>query len=184
MGKAAGPEAGGQPCINGCGRIGQAKSRPSPCNRCVKEAARIKKGVAVGTNHQNVGKICSVDGCGEPAKCRGLCRKHYNVAHWSTYKDSVCPDKLRDYHLQRKYGIGLADYEELVEQQGDACAICGTTEKGEARGKLRYWSVDHDHKTGAIRALLCQKCNTLLGLANDDTEVLHRAIRYLKEHGK
>ena len=91
---------------------------------------------------------------------------------------------IRNRELQRKYGIDLDEYRALVEIQGDACAICGTTEKGTARGKIRYWSVDHDHETGAVRALLCQKCNTVLGLANDSPAVLQRAIEYLKKHGK
>ena len=72
--------------------------------------------------------------------------------------------------------------QEMVEKQGDRCAICGTSEKRNARGKKRYWSVDHDHETGKIRALLCQKCNALIGLAQDDIAVLERAIAYLKEH--
>lgn len=90
---------------------------------------------------------------------------------------------IRDRELQRKYGIDLNVYQEMVEGQGDTCAICGTTEKGSARGRVRYWSVDHDHTTGEIRKLLCQKCNTILGLANDDPLLLEKAIVYLKEHG-
>jgi len=88
---------------------------------------------------------------------------------------------IRNRELRRKYGIGLAEYESLVEKQSDACAICGTTDKGIARGKIRYWSVDHNHETGQVRALLCQKCNSLIGLANDDIEVLERAISYLQK---
>jgi hypothetical protein len=88
---------------------------------------------------------------------------------------------IRNRELRRKYGIGLAEYEALVKKQGDACAICETTDKGIARGKIRYWSVDHDHKTGEVRALLCQKCNAMLGLANDDIEVLKKMILYLQK---
>jgi len=88
---------------------------------------------------------------------------------------------IRNRELRRKYGIGLAEYEALVKKQGDTCAICGTADKGIARGKIRYWSVDHDHETGEIRALLCQKCNAVLGLANDDVEVLKTMILYLQK---
>ena len=86
---------------------------------------------------------------------------------------------IRDRELRRKYGISLEDYQCMVNEQGDCCAICGTVEKGEARGHKRYWSVDHDHNTGAVRGLLCQKCNTLIGLAGDDIAILKRAIEYL-----
>lgn len=113
---------------------------------------------------------------GHASHCKACCKKRTrcNMDNGST----------RDRELRKKYGIGLAEYYALVEIQGDACAICGTKEKGRARGRIRYWSVDHDHGTGAIRALLCAKCNTLLGLAGDDPLVLQRAIDYLKEHGK
>jgi len=91
---------------------------------------------------------------------------------------------IRNRELQRKYGIGLDEYLRMAGEQGDACAICGKTEKGIARGKIRYWSVDHDHETGRVRGLLCQKCNMILGAAGDDVEILERAIAYLKEYGK
>ena len=88
---------------------------------------------------------------------------------------------IRNRELRHKYGIGLAEYEALVKKQGDTCAICGTADKGMARGRIRYWSVDHDHETGEIRGLLCQKCNAVLGLANDDIEVLRAMILYLQK---
>lgn len=87
---------------------------------------------------------------------------------------------IRDGELRRKYDISLSEYERMAEENGDACAICGTMEKGRARGRVRYWSVDHDHETGEIRGLLCQKCNSLLGMADDDIEILQKAIAYLE----
>jgi len=86
---------------------------------------------------------------------------------------------IRNRELKRKYGISLDEYNQLVESQGDSCAICGTTDKGVARGKFRYWSVDHNHATGEVRGLLCQKCNVLLGMAKDDISILEKAIEYL-----
>lgn len=86
---------------------------------------------------------------------------------------------IRNRELGRKYGISLDEYSELVETQNDRCAICGTKDKGTARGKFRYWSVDHDHATGKIRGLLCQQCNTMLGMAGDSIAILEKAIEYL-----
>lgn len=86
----------------------------------------------------------------------------------------------RNRELVRRYGITLEEYNALVEKQNDSCAICGTNQKGNVRGgNTRYWSVDHDHKTGKVRGLLCQQCNAMLGMAKDNTEVLKRAIDYL-----
>lgn len=51
-----------------------------------------------------------------------------------------------------------------------------------ADGSERYLSVDHDHKTGKTRQLLCRKCNLIIGLAKDDCTVLKSAIEYLEKH--
>lgn len=78
--------------------------------------------------------------------------------------------------LKRRYGISLADYDYLHSQQDGRCAICKTPENGE---KL---NVDHHHLTGTTRGLLCQKCNTGLGLFQEDIPRLISAIEYLKSY--
>ena len=80
----------------------------------------------------------------------------------------------------RAYGLTVADYEALVEKQGGRCACCGATEPG--RGHVR-WCVDHDHKTGQIRGLLCHRCNAGIGLLGDDLESVMRAVVYLQRSG-
>jgi hypothetical protein len=60
----------------------------------------------------------------------------------------------RKGHLKRKFGMTLDDYERMLKAQGGVCAICG-----EARPEERTLHVDHDHETGAIRGLLCFRCN-------------------------
>jgi len=87
-------------------------------------------------------------------------------------------DRLRDYDLKRHYGITQADYDALLREQDDRCAICQT---GEPRGHGRF-HVDHDHETDAVRGLLCHACNTALGGFQDDPDLLARAIAYLEEH--
>jgi hypothetical protein len=81
------------------------------------------------------------------------------------------------YELGRHYGITLQEYKELLELQNNMCATCG----GHNRNGTRL-CVDHDHKTGRIRGLLCRRCNTLLGLCNDSKEILLSLIAYLGEN--
>lgn len=74
----------------------------------------------------------------------------------------------------------------MLESQGGVCAICGLLPQGKANGQARpdhlpNLHVDHCHKQGHVRGLLCSNCNTLLGLAKDDPETLLRAIRYLTQ---
>ena len=84
-------------------------------------------------------------------------------------------DRARDLYLQRTYGITLAQYEELLALQGGVCAICKSPPKKQALG------VDHDHKSGYVRGLLCFRCNhKLLPPSGEDPARLDRAAAYLR----
>ena len=89
------------------------------------------------------------------------------------------PERARDAHLRRNYGITLADFNRMVLSQGSKCACCGTDKPG---GKHNQWCVDHDHVTGAVRELLCKDCNIVLGLVEDSPEHLQRLISYIAKH--
>ena len=71
------------------------------------------------------------------------------------------------------YGLTVEEYRALREA-GDACPIC--------RRQGQAMEVDHDHDTGAVRALICSRCNGALGQFCDDPALLARAIEYLEEH--
>lgn len=74
----------------------------------------------------------------------------------------------------RIYGLTEEKYNELLIRQKHACAICG-------KGKKKYdLAVDHDHKTGKIRGVLCSPCNRALGILGDSLESLKRAVDYLE----
>jgi hypothetical protein len=79
----------------------------------------------------------------------------------------------RTYHLRRRYGITAAEADAMLEAQGGLCAICGAAPAAQ---------VDHDHDTGAVRALLCFNCNGGLGQFRDDPGVLRAAADYVEEH--
>lgn len=87
--------------------------------------------------------------------------------------------------LQGRGGMTLEQFTDLVERQQGLCAICRCPETGRPTGKHKSTnpvplSVDHDHKTGLRRGLLCRRCNTLLGMAADDPQILLAAIDYLR----
>jgi hypothetical protein len=110
-----------------------------------------------------------------------------------TYQCRVCMDarsekgrqkpeskmKAREGHLRRKFGMTHQEYEAKLASQGGGCAICGTTVPG---GRGKWFHVDHDHKTGKARGLLCNKCNGALGLVNDNPRILQGMIDYVARH--
>ena len=78
--------------------------------------------------------------------------------------------------LKSAYGITLAQYETLLDTQGGVCAICKTSTNGNCGRKLY---VDHCHKTGKVRGLLCGRCNSILGFVDDSPDWLEKAKAYL-----
>lgn len=85
------------------------------------------------------------------------------------------PEKARSNHLKTAYGVSIEEYNKLLKKQNNKCAICGI----DVAYLNENMSVDHDHNTNKIRALLCRKCNAGLGFFNDDISKLQKAIDYL-----
>jgi hypothetical protein len=94
-------------------------------------------------------------------------------------------DWRKDYRLQRVFGISLAQYELKLAEQGGVCAVCGKPEwvVGQAE-RVKRLAVDHDHKTGKIRGLLCNNCNRALGMLYDDVSLVLNMAAYLRRYGK
>lgn len=84
----------------------------------------------------------------------------------------------RDKALARAYGITREEFNNILAEQNNSCAICGIKEPG-GRGN---WHVDHNHTTGKVRGLLCHKCNTGLGLFLESETILKLAITYIRKH--
>lgn len=93
-------------------------------------------------------------------------------------------DKIRDYRMQREFGISLEKYNEMLAAQKGVCAICGNPETGKRNGKIRLLAIDHCHDSKKVRGLLCGNCNPMIGYAGERIEVLENAIVYLREHEK
>lgn len=96
-------------------------------------------------------------------ECRLRKRREYNRKY---------PERIRDTDLKAKYGMTIEDYNTMHARQDGRCAICGTSEE-----KL---VVDHNHKTGQVRELLCHLCNAMIGCAREDIAILTSAVAYLQ----
>ena len=79
--------------------------------------------------------------------------------------------------LVRRYGITVDQYDKLLEQQNNSCAICQSIKVD--KGRKRRLCVDHDHVTGKVRGLVCNRCNRAMGLADDSPELLVKMADYL-----
>ena len=90
---------------------------------------------------------------------------------------SFCSDDCsKRARLEAEYGLGPGEYLLLLAAQGGVCAIC------ERRQRYQNLSIDHDHKSGKVRGLLCKRCNhDLLAAALEDERVLRRAADYLAD---
>jgi hypothetical protein len=91
------------------------------------------------------------------------------------------PDKVVRYKLKKRYGLTPEQYTQMSFDQNGCCSICGQPESAINVGtnKVQKLAVDHCHKTGKVRALLCMDCNRGLGKFKDDPKRLQGAIDYL-----
>ena len=106
------------------------------------------------------------------------CDKKASAVHYRTNSEyrKRSLQRSRTHGLKKRYGISEEQYNEMFNRQNGVCAICKTNEG------QKQLAVDHDHKTGIIRKLLCMNCNTAIGMFKDDPELLQAAISYLREH--
>jgi hypothetical protein len=154
-----------------------AKQKVRKCRRC--KAAFTQ----VGT--ETICPVCST-------KCKVCGTTLTDTNQYSTRKDlhqyycktcissrisrTRCKTKQKEYDLQRNYGISLDTKSEMFKSQGGRCAICKCTEEEDGKS----FCVDHDHKTGRVRGLLCHSCNHGLGKFKDKVTYLAEAIDYLE----
>ena len=126
---------------------------------------------------------------------RGLCRKCYNEFWYQKAKKTgkykngkyivdeeerkrKADRSKRNISLKKCYGIDIEEFERMNKIQNGLCCIC---QRPERSSKTNNLSVDHCHKTGKIRGLLCMSCNIGLGLFEDEPSRLSNAIKYLAD---
>jgi hypothetical protein len=97
------------------------------------------------------------------------------------YQCRSCLNEANHVQQLRRLSCGQSLFQALLQAQGGKCAICGATHGHRScRGRLCRLAVDHDHRTGKVRGLLCNSCNRGLGRFQDSVENLEAAVRYLK----
>jgi hypothetical protein len=146
-------------------------AQPKFCSReCLYESMRSRKKCEtcgariIKPNNAHI-KYCS-------KKCYG--QAQFKGTEWRSRS-------TKNWQLKRRFNISLGDYEELLDKQNHACAICKKSEQVLTKnGKNQSLAVDHSHKDNIVRGLLCYKCNRLVGLADDDPNVLENAAQYLR----
>jgi hypothetical protein len=109
--------------------------------------------------------------------------KEYQKKWYQEHKEEL-KEGRREESLKRSYNISIQEYNLLLGKQEGRCAICGAVESTKHHKSKRVvrLAVDHNHKTGKVRGLLCLACNHAIGGLKDDPELVFRAANYLKQH--
>lgn len=112
---------------------------------------------------------------GVHSRCKVCIKANFKkyIANRSPSKPKT-QSQYKDSNL-RRYGLNLEKFNAMLEKQGGSCKVC----YGPSMGKGTY-HVDHDHKTGKVRGLLCHKCNVALGMVQDSKSHLLALINYLE----
>ena len=146
------------------------------CKICHRESANRKR----DNNRKWFNEKMAADRLANPEKWDGIYKRNYenNKAKYG--------DERVIKEIIRLKGLTKEQYNDLFISQNNRCAICKHEETRKASGsdKITRLCVDHCHKTGIVRALLCHACNTGLGKFKDNIDLLESAIKYLKKHGR
>jgi len=140
-------------------------------------------------------KFCSFDGCENKYRAKGFCNGHYmqmssgielkplrnRKTGYSKNKEcqaSGCNNPYRSkgyctrhYLYIKDYGISPDSYNNMLNEQEKKCAIC--------LDEFELLYIDHNHDNGKVRGLLCNNCNTGIGMLRDDVDIVNRAYAYL-----
>ena len=104
------------------------------------------------------------------------CRECRSASRKAAYTPAVAL-RLQQRHIVRTYSIAPEEFARMVAQQDNQCAICRWD-----MGTSKDRHVDHCHRTGRVRALLCSRCNTTIGQTEDDPALLRAMADYLERH--
>lgn len=103
--------------------------------------------------------------------CSRKCYDEYRKANSNKKKNHIKHQRMYKYNLTED------DFNRMLENCNNSCEICGKPFSDESRYTTP--GVDHCHETGKVRGLLCRKCNTAIGMLNDDITLIKKAFEYL-----
>lgn len=149
------------------------------CNKCneTKSIDLFYADKAMTDGHSSICKACKA---ANVYKWRAENKDKYNSNQRAYQK--AHPEMRYGTEIKRKYGCTLEQYNTMLMAQEGQCAICKRLHNPAVKkGRL---FVDHDHATGAVRALLCGACNSGIGYLRDDVEVMAEAAKYLTKFKK
>jgi hypothetical protein len=116
--------------------------------------------------------------------------KRRNICNPCAYKDMMSKYKTaqeragRRSILKNRYNLTQEEYDLLLKNQNNTCAICDTKENVSKKGSIFSLGVDHNHVSGKNRGLLCHRCNSGIGHLKDSILLLKKAIKYLSFYEK
>lgn len=146
------------------------------------EATRVSERAKYAENSEKLKAASSAWRRRNPDKVRAMTLAYYSVPENAQRYRKEHPTErsasTRKYTLKRKYGLTPTEFEEMFEKQGRVCVLCLTSDFSHKNGRC----MDHDHTTKSLREILCNACNTALGLFKDNPEVLRRAAAYVERH--
>jgi hypothetical protein len=133
-------------------------------------------------------KIVERDAEGRCKPCREAYIKSdkYQTSHkavtkkWQEDNRAYKSEQVREWQYRKKFGITIQEYNVMLAEQNNSCAVC---ERSQTDFKRKF-AVDHDHKTGKVRRLLCDNCNHALGMVNDNPIILQKLILYLEKYNR
>ena len=152
------------------------------CSRCNQTKPEDAFGLHKTYGRQAWCRACMSEYCKSPKQRQKAAERRARDAEKVRQRKKVAyrnnKDRVWEQNIMKKYGITADEYFEMLNEQENTCALCDR----EHAGELKRLAVDHCHKTGKVRGLLCEACNRALGMFHDDVERLFKAIDYLTKH--
>lgn len=150
-----------------CVNSQRVKRYYSEREKAIEKSAEWKR-----NNRERVRELAAIDRKNNPEKHKKWSEDYYKRnTDWAITRNIACAKK-----------IDINEYQDLFVKQQNKCAICNQEETRLFKGKVMRLCLDHNHKTNAIRELLCHSCNSGIGKFKENIVLLESAIRYLKKH--
>jgi hypothetical protein len=148
------------------------KCKDSPCKSCSNSISRGGNG--------NVSQVNGLKTCISCNESKDVSNFHYysKEKRYHSFCNDCKKEKFRSYQKNKgrflRYGMTKDDYEKMYADQKGNCFLCGE--------HYSILCIDHSHKTGKVRKLLCKECNTAIGLLKENISTLENIINYIKNY--